>query len=65
MQINEAKLAYYLTLKEKTQSQLAELTGVSRNTIYSIKKGRRCSDEVGNKIAKALGVDVTEIIETK
>ena len=65
MQINEAKLAYYLTLTEKTQSQLAELTGVSRNTIYSIKKGRRCSDEVGNKIAKALGVDVTEIIETK
>ncbi|RKW58828.1 MAG: XRE family transcriptional regulator [Lachnospiraceae bacterium] len=65
MQINEAKLAYYLTLKEKTQSQLAELTGVSRNTIYSIKKGRRCSDEVGNKIAKALGVDIAELIEKR
>lgn len=65
MQINEAKLAYYLTLKEKTQSQLAELTGVSRNTIYSIKKGRRCSDEVGNKIAKALGVDIAELMEKR
>ena len=65
MQINEAKLAYYLTLKEKTQSQLAELTGVSRNTIYSIKKGRRCSDEAGNKIAKALGVDIAELIEKR
>ena len=58
-------MAYYLTLKEKTQSQLAELTGVSRNTIYSIKKGRRCSDEVGNKIAKALGVDIAELMEKR
>ena len=38
---------------------------VSRVTINYIKGGKSCSDEVGQKIAKALGVDVTEIIETE
>ena len=46
-----------------TQKRLAELSGVSRATINYIKGGKRCTDEVGQKIAKALGVDVTEIIE--
>jgi len=64
MQINEAKLVYYLTIKGITQTQLAVLVGMSKNTIYMIKRGRRCKDEVGKKIAKALGVDVTDIIES-
>ena len=32
-------------------------------TVNGIKSGRSCSDETAGKIAKALGVDVTEIIE--
>lgn len=43
--------------------KLAELSGVSRATVGYIKAGKTCSEEVGNKIAKALGVDVTEIID--
>ena len=58
--------AFLLELrKEKgyTQKQLAEKAGVSRVTVNGIKSGRSCSDETAGKIAKALGVDVTEIIE--
>lgn len=63
MKINRIKFITELAKRDMTQKQLAELSGVSRATINYIKGGKRCSDEVGQKIAKALGVDVTEILE--
>lgn len=65
LRINRAKLAYELVNKDLTQKKLAELTGVSRATINYIKAGKSCSDEVGNKIAKALGIDIAELIEKR
>lgn len=63
MRINRIKLITELEKQDMTQKRLAELSGVSRATINYIKGGKRCTDEVGQKIAKALGVDVTEILE--
>lgn len=63
MRIDRIKLVTELTKRDMTQARLAEQAGVSRATINYIKGGKRCTDEVGEKIAKALGVDVTEIIE--
>ena len=63
MRINRIKLTAELARKDMTQKKLAKLVGVSRTTINYIKNGKSCSDEVGRNIAKALGVDVTEIIE--
>ncbi len=63
MRIDRIKLVTELARRDMTQAKLAELSGVSRATINYIKGGKRCSDEVGKKIADALGVDVTEIIE--
>ena len=63
MRIDRFKLTMELMRQDMTQTQLAEKTGVSRVTVNGIKSGRSCSEEVGKKIAKALGVDVTEIIE--
>ena len=63
MRINRIKLVTELARRDMTQRRLAELAGVSRSTINYIKSGKSCSDEVGTKIAEALGVDVTEIIE--
>ena len=62
MRIDRAKLAAELTRRDMTQKRLAELSGVSRATINYIKSGKSCSDEVGQKIAAALGVDVIEIM---
>lgn len=63
MRIDRVKLVSELTKRDLTQCKLAEMSGVSRATIGYIKAGKSCSYEVGQKIAKALGVPVTEIIE--
>lgn len=63
MRIDRIKLVSELTRRDMTQSKLAELAGVSRATINYIKGGKSCSDEVGTKIAGALGVPVEKLIE--
>lgn len=62
MRIDRVKLVCEMMRQDMTQKRLAELSGVSRATIGYIKAGKTCSDEVGNKIAKALGVNLAEII---
>lgn len=63
MRIDRIKLVAELTRRDMTQSRLAELAGVSRGTINYIKGGKSCSDEVGMKIAGALGIPVEKLLE--
>lgn len=63
MRIDRIKLISELAKRDMTQSKLAELAGVSRATVSYIKSGKSCTDEVGNKIAAALGVPVEKLIE--
>ena len=63
MRIDRVKLATELAKQDMTQKKLAELAGISRATVSYIRSGKSCADQIGYKIAKALGVDVTEIIE--
>ncbi|MBS5131395.1 MAG: helix-turn-helix transcriptional regulator [Lachnospiraceae bacterium] len=63
MRIDRIKFTVLLTTKDLTLSNLATMSGVSRTTLSSIKQGKRCSVETAKKIAKALNVDVTEILE--
>ena len=63
MRFDRVKFAAELARQDMTQKRLAELSGVSRSTINYIKSGKSCSEEVGQKIAKALKVDATEILE--
>lgn len=63
MRIDRIKLATELAKRDMTQKRLAELSGVSRKTISNIRGGKSCTGGVGQNIAKALGVNVTEIIE--
>lgn len=63
IRIDRIKLGTEMLKQDMTQSELAEKTGVSRATICYIKNGKSCSDEVANKIADALGVELKKIIE--
>lgn len=63
MRIDRIKLVTELAKRDMTQKRLAELSGVSRQTINNIRGGKSCTDEVGQKIAKALGVDIAKIME--
>lgn len=62
MRIDRVKLTAELTRQDMTQKRLAELSGVSRVTINYIKGGKSCSNEVGRKIADALGVKLSALI---
>ncbi len=51
---------------EMTQQQLAELTGVSRQTIIALEAGRYSpSLELAFRIAEAFGVPLPEVFEHK
>lgn len=63
MRIDRIKLVTELAKREMTQKRLAELSGVSRATINYVRAGKSCTNEVGQKIAQALGVTTKELIE--
>lgn len=63
MRIDRAKLAAELARRDMTQKRLAELSGVSRATINYVRAGKSCTEEVGNRIANALNVNLSEILE--
>lgn len=63
MRIDRVKFASELVRQDMTQKQLAELSGVSRITISSIKSGRSCKEEIAKKLAKALNVKVQDLLE--
>lgn len=63
MRIDRIKFTILITTKDLTLSNLAKMSGVSRQTLSYIKQGKRCSVETAKKIADALNVDVTELID--
>lgn len=63
MRINNIKLVTEMMKRDMKQKDLAEKAGISRTTVGYVKCGKSCSEETAGRIARALGVDVTEIID--
>ena len=63
MRINRKKLIIAMLDNDQTVIQLAKASGVSRLTISNVKCGKSCSNATAEKIAKALNVPVSDIIE--
>ena len=59
------KIKEYRLLRKLTQGELAERAGVTRATICNIENGAQRDVKAGNlkRIAEALGVEMTELIE--
>lgn len=62
MRIDRKKLVLAMMDRDMNANQLAELTGLSKATISGIRCGKSCAKDTLDKINKALGVDVTEIL---
>lgn len=63
MTINDAKFDIALANSGLTIGEAAERVGISRQRFCMILNQKRVTPQAAGKVAKALGVDVTEIIE--
>lgn len=63
MRVNRNKLELIMAKKGLNQKKLAEVSGVSRQSLSYTMNGRNCRPELLGKISKALGVEPEEIIE--
>lgn len=63
MKINLNKFLLALARADLTISELSKLSGISASAISKIKSSGTARPKTLGKIAKSLGVDVTEIIE--
>ena len=63
MRINQIKLGVLLAKRNWTYQKLAKESKVCRQTLSYIKNGKSCSFLTAVKIAEALGVEVTDLLE--
>ena len=62
MRIDRVKLITEMAQRDMRVIDLAEKAGVSRMTVTAVRGGKTCSASTAEKLATALGVDVTEIL---
>lgn len=65
MTVDREKVNLILAKKKLTVTELCGAAGYSRNRFYTVMNSKKVSPKTVGKIAEALGVDVTEIIETE
>lgn len=63
MKVNKEKLNIAIARSCLTITDLAKKAKMSKTTVSAVISGENCKPVAIGKIAKALGVDVTEIIE--
>ena len=65
MIISKEKIQILLAREKVTASEFCENAGMSRNRFYAMLRQKGVTPKTAGKLADALGVDVTEIIETE
>lgn len=63
MTLDKEKVDVILARKNTTVSALCETIGFSRNRFYTAMNSKKISPKTAGRMADALGVDVTDIIE--
>ncbi|UYO63423.1 helix-turn-helix transcriptional regulator [Acetobacterium wieringae] len=63
MRIDKIKIMVAMAKRDLNQTQLAEKIEMSRGNLSTIVNGKRCKAETVIKIATALGVEYTDLIE--
>lgn len=65
MRIDRVKLISEMARKDLTVKALAEKALVSRMTVSAMRCGKSVNENSARRVAQALGMDVTELLETK
>lgn len=65
MLISRERLFLSMARTRCSMKKLSALSGVSIQTLRNIKAGKAIFPETAGKIARALGVDVADLLETK
>lgn len=63
MRIDTIKLAVEMVKRDWSTEELSKESGLSRATVSNIKNGKSCKDTTAVKLANALGVEVTDLLE--
>ena len=63
LKIDYKRLRAVMALRDVSQKQLVNKTGLGRVTINSVCCGRKCSPDTARKIAEALDVELSDICE--
>ncbi len=63
MRLNKEKVSLIMAEQDLYQKDLSEKAKMSRGNLSTIINGKNCQPRTAYKIAKALGVDVVEILE--
>ena len=61
MRIDHAKLVYVMARQDVKTAELAERAGVSRTSISALRSGKSCKEETVQRVARALGVEVSAL----
>lgn len=64
VRIDRIKMITIMAKKNLKVKDVAELTGITRNTISAIKNGKSCSETNAVLISKALNVELSKLLET-
>lgn len=60
MRIDRVEFAAALARADLNVNRLAELSGLSRGTISSVKTGKSCSKDTAEKLVAVLGQDILQ-----
>lgn len=63
MRIDRIKLITEMARANMKIYELAERSGLSRNTVITVKGGKSCSSDTAKKLAAGLGVPLADILE--
>lgn len=63
MRLKKNMLKHIMVDRDLKLRQLQEITGVSKQTLSAVSNGKSCSFETAEKLAKALNLDLMEMIE--
>lgn len=63
MTLSKEKVDIIFAKKKQTVTEFCDKVGISRNRFYTVMNSKNISPKTAGRIAEALEVDVTEIIE--